>query len=113
LQEIVNFGCPSLAGTQLPGMLHNLVNLDEISNVLQSDVGELDSERSFDSDVSHLRSWSKASTAVCELVSLRVKEMIKLYPEWLWSVSPTVHYCSTSQRNCKRGFPPRGSRHLN
>jgi malonate decarboxylase epsilon subunit len=46
-------------GSQMPGMLHNLPNLravmrtlDEISEVLQSDVRDLDSERNLDSDVS-------------------------------------------------------------
>jgi malonate decarboxylase epsilon subunit len=46
-------------GSQVPGMLHSLPNLpaimrtlDEISNVLQSDVRDLDSEQNLDSDTS-------------------------------------------------------------
>jgi malonate decarboxylase epsilon subunit len=46
-------------GSQFPGMLHNLPNLpvvlstlDEISDVLQADVRELDSDKNLDSDVS-------------------------------------------------------------
>jgi malonate decarboxylase epsilon subunit len=110
-------------GSQVPGMLHNLPNLptvartlDEISDVLQSDVRECDSQPSFDSDVSiqlalfaagvstalalveqgirpaavsglSVGAFAAAVTAGVlglrdgvELVRLRAKEMIELYP---------------------------------
>jgi malonate decarboxylase epsilon subunit len=110
-------------GSQMPGMLHNLPNLpavmrtlDEISEVLESDVRDLDSEQNLDSDVSvqltlfatgvstglALMEQGVRPTAVAglsvgafaasvtagvlglrdgvELVRLRAKEMIKLYP---------------------------------
>ena len=110
-------------GSQSPGMLHNLPDLptvprtlEEISDVLQADVRDLDSEQNLDSDVSvqlalftagvstayGLMEQGVRPTAVSglsvgafaaavaadvlslrdgvELIRLRAKEMIKLYP---------------------------------